>query len=165
MKIRPPFKTHGGKAYLAQWIIEHFPADYEQYAYIEPYIGGGSVLLNKNPSKMEIINDLNLGTIQVYRALRDNPEKFITALKKTRYCKKNFEQAKNTKTYKNYLEHAYNEIVTRRMSRGGLGEAFAFSDRLRGGEPGDIHAWKTIIKTFPDISNRCNKSKYSIKTL
>ena len=29
MKLRPPFKIHGGKKYLAPWILENFPKDVE----------------------------------------------------------------------------------------------------------------------------------------
>ena len=40
------------------------------------------------------------------------------------------------------------------MSRGGLGKTFAWSDRQRGGKPGDVNAWDTIISSLPDISER-----------
>ena len=54
-KIRPPVKTHGGKHYLKNFIIENFPENYEELIYCEPLCGGASVLLNKNKSKQEII--------------------------------------------------------------------------------------------------------------
>ena len=40
------------------------------------------------------------------------------------------------------------------MSRGGLGTAFAWSTRLRGGKPGDVNAWETAIEEIPQISKR-----------
>jgi len=41
------------------------------------------------------------------------------------------------------------------MSRGGLANAFAWSDRLRGGKPGDVNAWETAINnTLPQIVHR-----------
>jgi site-specific DNA-adenine methylase len=59
MRIRGPIKCHGGKFFLSQWIVDHFPNDYEEYDFIEPYVGGGSVFLNKNRSKtIEVINDI-----------------------------------------------------------------------------------------------------------
>lgn len=71
MKLRPVFKCHGGKHYLHQWLSSYFPQNYEQYDFVEPYVGGGSVFLNKKKSlTLEAINDKDLGIIQIYRALR-----------------------------------------------------------------------------------------------
>jgi len=157
--MRPPFKTHGGKFYLSSWIIENFPENYEQYDYIEPFIGGGSVFLNKKPSiGLEAINDIDLGTIQVFRVLRDEPKAFIAKLKRKKYSENVFKRALNKKEFKDYLDHAINEFVLRRMSRGALKTAFAWSERLRGGEPGDLHAWKTIVQKLPEIAKRIEKT-------
>jgi hypothetical protein len=35
-------------------------------------------------------------------------------------------------------------IIRSRFSRGGLGETFAWSDRTRGGLPGDLNSWQTF---------------------
>lgn len=155
---RPPFKCHGGKFYLESWIIEQFPANYESMDYIEPYIGGGSVLLNKLPSTgMEIINDLDEGVVQIFRALRDEPTNFIGRLKRTKYSENTFNRAlkKSEDTDRDYVDHAVNEFILRRMSRGGLKTNFAWSDRERNGQPGDVNAWETIIRDhLPKISKR-----------
>jgi DNA adenine methylase len=45
-------------------------------------------------------------------------------------------------------------IVRHRFSRGGLGKTFAWSDRLRGGQPGDLNAWETILDELPRIAAR-----------
>ena len=76
-RLRPAFKIHGGKYYLSSWVIEHFPKNYEEMDYVEPFAGAASVLLNKEKSSLEAINDLNLGIVQIFRALRDEPEDFI----------------------------------------------------------------------------------------
>jgi len=154
-KMRPPFKTHGGKYYLSSWIIENFPENHEQYDYIEPFMGGGSVFLNKTPSiGLKVINDVDLGTIQVFRALRDEPRTFISKLKRKKYSENVFKRELKKTEFKDYLDHAINEFVLRRMSRGGLKTAFAWSERLRGGEPGDLHAWKTIVQQLPEIAKK-----------
>lgn len=152
--LRPPFKIHGGKRYLASWIIENFPKNYEENDYIEPYCGAANVFLNKNRSREECINDLNQGVVAIMKAIRDNCDGFIKSLKKIKYEKEVFESCINKINFKSDLELAVNEFILRRMSRGGLKKAFAWSNRERGGMPGDVNAWETIIDQMEDVSKR-----------
>jgi DNA adenine methylase len=155
-KLRPPIKTHGGKYYLAAWVIEHFPENYEEMVYVEPFCAGASVFLNKNPSQKEVISDIDSGVISVFKALRDEPKEFISRLKRTRYTERAFKMAQKRAEngFDDYIEEGVNEYIVRRMSRGGLKKAFAWSDRLRGGKPGDVNAWETMLRKLPAISNR-----------
>lgn len=161
-KLRPPIKTHGGKFYLSQFIIEHFPEGYEDMIYCEPFCAGASVFLNKEPSVEEIISDIDVGVIAVFKALRDEPQEFITRIKRTRYTERAFKMAQNRseKPFDDYIDLAVNEYVLRRMSRGGLKKAFAWSERLRNGKPGDLNAWETMIESLPLISERVKKTNF-----
>lgn len=47
-----------------------------------------------------------------------------------------------------------NTYVKYRMSRGGMGKTFAWSNRLRGGKPGDLNAWENSIKNIDKIHER-----------
>lgn len=159
-KIRPIFKIHGGKYYLCSWILEHFPKGHEKMDYIEPFCGAASVFLNKSAVEggaKEIINDVDHGAIQVFRALRDEPDAFIKRIKRIEYNEKSFDRAKkklDANEYKDYMEEAITEYVVRRMSRGGLKRAFAWSNRARGGQPGDVNAWKTMLGHLKMIAGR-----------
>lgn len=156
MKIRPIVKIHGGKFYLSNWIIEHFPKHYKNLTYIEPYCGGGSILLNKLPSKTEAINDLDPGIFVILTTLQNTPFEFINRLRGIKYSEDVFLNAKEKQfhTFDRNVDFAVNEFILRRMSRGGLKKAFAWSERQRGGRPGDENAWNTIINTLPHISKR-----------
>jgi len=156
VKIRSPIKCHGGKNYLAKWIIEHFPENYQEKVYLEPFCGGANVLLNKEPSKDEIINDLDPDIIVLFRIIRDQSTSFLRKIRKIRYKESNFQTALEKKGDGD-LRQAINEFILRRMSRGGLKKAFAWSNRERGGQPGEINSWKTIIKSIPSISERLQK--------
>ena len=68
---RPVMLYHGSKYRLAPWIISNLP---EHKNYVEPFGGGGAVLLRKNESYHEVYNDLNEEVVNVFRVLRD-PEK------------------------------------------------------------------------------------------
>lgn len=67
---RPVIRYHGGKFLLADWIIEHFP---KHRTYVEPFGGGGSVLLAKPRAYAEIYNDLNAEVTNLFSVLR-NPQ-------------------------------------------------------------------------------------------
>ena len=168
--IRPPVKTHGGKHYLKQFIISIFPENYKELTYCEPMCAGASVFLNKEPSSEEVINDIDTGLIFIYKALRDEAKEFIDRVKKIKYTEKNFKDAleRSEQPFDDYIDHAINEYTLRRMSRGGMKKAFAWSDRPRGGKPGDVNAWETMIEELTVISERVkntiilNKSVFEI---
>jgi len=66
----PPLKWHGGKHYLAPKIIALMP---EHTHYVEPYAGGLSVLLAKDPEGVsEVANDLNGDLTNFWRVLQQD---------------------------------------------------------------------------------------------
>ena len=65
---RPVLRYHGGKFRLAPWILSFFP---RHTVYVEPFGGGGSILLSKRPSPTEIYNDLDSRVVGLFRVLRD----------------------------------------------------------------------------------------------
>src|SRR5579859_5689382 len=89
---RPVIRYHGGKWKLAPWIIGHFPA---HRCYVEPYGGGGSVLLRKPRSYAEVYNDLNNDVVNLFRVLRDPPayRKLLNLLRRTPFARVELEQA------------------------------------------------------------------------
>jgi DNA adenine methylase len=65
---RPPLRYHGGKWRLAPWIIGHLPP---HRIYVEPFMGGCSVLLRKPRSYAEAVNDRYAEVVNFFRVLRD----------------------------------------------------------------------------------------------
>jgi DNA adenine methylase len=154
-KLRPLFKIHGGKYYLCDWIISHFPANYDDLKYVETSGGAASVLLNKKPSsKGEVYNDLNPKVANIFHCLKHYPDCFSEAIKKIDYSEKSFKDAAKVEFQYNNTEAALAELVLRRMSRGGLGKHFSWSQRERGGRPGDLNAWETFKDLVPLIATR-----------
>ncbi|WP_457572813.1 DNA adenine methylase [Desulfolithobacter sp.] len=70
----------GGKTRLAKQIIERIP---EHTCYVEVFAGSATVLFKKEPSKSEVINDLDRELITLYRVLKEHPEEFHRQFK---YC-------------------------------------------------------------------------------
>lgn len=64
----------GGKNRLAKSIIEIFP---EHTTYVEAFAGGAQVLFRKNPSPVEILNDLDGELVNVYRCAQQHYQELI----------------------------------------------------------------------------------------
>lgn len=84
---RPALRYHGGKWKLGKWIIEQFP---EHDCYVEPFGGGGSVLLQKERSYVEVYNDINKLVVNFFRVLREKPDELINAIELTPYSRQEF---------------------------------------------------------------------------
>ncbi len=69
--MKPPMPYSGGKQVIASKIASLLPA---HDGYVEPFAGALSVLLAKNPSSMEVVNDLNKDIMVFWRVLRERPD-------------------------------------------------------------------------------------------
>ena len=147
MKLRPPIKTHGG--FYLSFVIENFPDNYQSLNYFEPFCAGASVFFNKEPSVEETLADIDSGTIAILKALRDEPNEFVSRLKRTRYTERAFKMAhnKDAKGFEDYIDHAVNEFILRKMSKNGMRKTFA-------SQPNEANAWETIVKQLSQLSER-----------
>jgi DNA adenine methylase len=84
---RPLVRYHGGKWVLAPWIISHFP---EHRCYVEPFGGGGSVLLRKRRSYAEVYNDLDGEIVNLFAVARDNGEALAKLVELTPFARAEF---------------------------------------------------------------------------
>lgn len=78
--LKPILKWAGGKRQLLTEIKKYIPKRGIDL-YVEPFFGGGAVLLDLQPNKA-IINDYNPELINVYQVVRDKPGALIDLLKK-----------------------------------------------------------------------------------
>ncbi len=78
------FPYPGGKYYMAGWIREFIP-DHE--CYVEPFGGSACLLLNKEPSKVDVYNDLDGDIVQFFDVLRERPDELREWLRKVPYAK------------------------------------------------------------------------------
>ena len=113
MSIAKPFiKWAGGKTQLMNDIINNLPNNLNNIkTYIEPFIGGGSVLFNiidyfPNIENI-IIMDINSKLINVYNCIKIYPEELINELKQLEY---NYYNTNNKKNYYYEIKNKFNEF-------------------------------------------------------
>jgi DNA adenine methylase len=74
--MKSPVPYFGSKQRVAPWIVSLLPA-HEHY--VEPFAGGLSVLLAKQPARMETVNDLDGELMTFWCVLRDRPAELLRA--------------------------------------------------------------------------------------
>jgi len=75
-----PLAYIGGKNRLAKQIIARLP---EHTTYVEPFAGGAQVFFHKEPSKVEVLNDLDFEIVNFFRVCQHHYEEFVRYLN---YC-------------------------------------------------------------------------------
>lgn len=71
---RPIIPWIGGKRRLAKHLLPLFP---EHRCYVEPFAGAAALFFMKEPSKVEVINDINGELINLYRVIQNHLDEFI----------------------------------------------------------------------------------------
>ena len=109
------FSYIGGKYFSAKWIISLLP---RHRHYVEPYCGAAHIALNKEPSVIETINDINGDLINFFVQLRDNPDELINKFDLTLYSRN--ELALACQPTDNDIERARRWLVRAMQTFGGL---------------------------------------------
>jgi DNA adenine methylase len=82
----------GGKHLLAGKIVKRIPP---HICYCEVFAGAAWVLFTKEESKVEILNDINIDLVTLYRVVKNHLEEFIRYLKWILVARDEFERFKS----------------------------------------------------------------------
>src|ERR1700722_13963413 len=83
-----PLPYIGGKRALAKQIIDIFP---KHTTYVETLAGGAQVLFRKEPSKVEVLNDLDYEVTNFFRCCQLHHEELVRYLRYTLASRRWFE--------------------------------------------------------------------------
>jgi DNA adenine methylase len=95
---RPVLKWAGGKTQLLDAILERLPRRIETY--YEPFVGGGAVffaLAQQGRFRRAVLADSNADLIAVYRALKEDVEGVIRALRRLRHSEEDYYRIRSEK--------------------------------------------------------------------
>lgn len=175
-KLVKPLKWHGGKDDLAKRIISLMPPralkpnapapdDPGWLHYVEPYFGGGSVLLANNPEGIsEVANDLHLELTNFWKAIQDERafEEFRDVAEAIPFSFAEWTDAgeRNDKprVWPN-VDAALSFFVACRQSLSGRMKGFSgiTRTRTRQGMNGEVAAWLSAVEGLPAVHARLRR--------
>lgn len=142
---RPLLRYFGGKMRLRRWILAHLP---RHAIYCEPFVGGGSILLGKEPAPWgETINDLDGEIVNLFRTLRgERGPELIRQIELTPYSRD--EHALAFEPAEDSVERARRLLVRSHMSHGTIS---ARMDRTRGWRRDGLEAKTHHAREWRDL--------------
>lgn len=170
-------KWHGGKHYLAPWIISHFPPHLH---YVEPFFGGGAVLFARDPGRnwlagadnchtggngvpkshhtggSEVINDVHRELTNFWQVLQDENRfaRLQRRLEATPFSEIEWEES--FELHGDEVERAARFFIRYRQSRQAIGKDFATLSRARTRRNMNeqASAWLSSIEGLPEAHRR-----------
>ena len=174
--LTQPLKWHGGKYYLRKWIVGLMPPHLH---YVEPFFGGGGILLARDPRRdwmstdgkkltaalkgsSEVANDIHGELINFWRVLQ-NPEDFQVFSQRialTPFSEAEFDEALQHSQIADSgataVERAVQFFILARQSRQGLMRDFATlsRNRTRSRMNEQVSAWLNVVEGLADVHER-----------
>lgn len=150
--MKAVLKYPGAKNRIAPWICSYIPW---HGVYLEPYFGSGAVLFNKEPARIETVNDIDGNVVNFFKVLRDNQKELVRAIKLTPYARDEYMEAYQDKPEDSDVERARKFAVRCWMG-------FGCSNRYRNGfrtsqqqtSPDTTKQWNEFMQTIQEASLR-----------
>lgn len=152
--VKAPFGYPGGKSRSIEHILPNLPY---RNCYVEPFGGSGAVLLARQRSSLEVLNDRYMGITAFYQCLRNKAmmEKVCEWLALTVHSREEFVECKDTwANVDDPIERAARWYYMIAYSFGSKGNNWGRSVSGRGHLAGKI---LNRIKEFPAIYERIKK--------
>lgn len=150
--IRAPFPWFGGKGNpkIKNLILQNLPP---HTRYIEPFGGGGSILISKAPAEVEVYNDVNRGVVNFFRVIADVDYfgKFLARASLMPYSRETYEEFLRTwPAIHDPVEQAVRWYYVIQQSFGGM-----FGNSWGTGVTTDpTERWKNSFENLPKVHER-----------
>ncbi len=150
-------KYPGAKNRLASWICSYIPP---HQVYLEPYFGSGAVFFNKEPAKIETINDLHGEEVNYFKVIRDKPEQLVSLLQRTPYARDEYESSFSIKEVASDVERARKFAV---RCWQGFGSSNLYKNGFRTsqqkGSPHTTKEWRELPERLLAASERLKNAQ------
>lgn len=122
--LKPPICRMGGKSRLRKTIIDMIP---DHTCYVELFFGAGWVYFGKEPSKVEVINDIDRELINLFRMIKYHAPEIERMLEYEFSGRDMFEEYKNcTIEYLTEINRAVRFLYLITQSFGGKGKHYGY---------------------------------------
>ena len=157
--VRGVLRWHGGKQPLASRIVALMPP---HRRYVEPYFGGGEVLLSKPFDGVdEVANDLDGRLNDFWSVLRDADRfaAFARLCQGTPFHERTWQEAEVAGTSADPVQRAWAFFVRCRLSYAGRGEDFTVPvrTRTRRGMNDAVSGWLSAVDGLPAVHERMKR--------
>ena len=143
----PPLSWPGNKRLLAPQIIERMP---EHKTYVEPFGGSLAVLMRKEPSRCEVVNDIDGDLIRFYRVVKYHIDELFLELRWVLYSREEFQGYREQLGFTD-IQRAARWFLCNKMSFGGLGRHFGTSKTR------SAPSRQNLIYGLEELSDRLDK--------
>lgn len=87
-RVRTPCVWVGGKIRLASWISQYLPTDCK--IYVEPFGGSAAILLQRQPCKIEVYNDLDGALVTFMLCVKNHYDELCREIRELPYSRELF---------------------------------------------------------------------------
>jgi len=155
-RLRAPFPWVGGKYYLVDKLLPLIP---KHHTYVEVFGGAANLLLAKEPSPVEVYNDIDSGLVNFFRVIRDKEKfpRFYEQVMLIPYSREEFYCCAGTwRDEEDDIVRAVKWFVAARQCFGGVvGGSWGYG--VTGSNKGMaqcVGSWLSSIELLPEVSER-----------
>ena len=145
LKLKTPITYYGGKQNMLKHIRPLIPV---HELYCEPFAGGAAVFFDKEPVKVNVINDLNGELINFYRTIVGDMEGLRTEVAKSLHSRNQHQHAwyiYNNPDYFSNVQRAWAVFILSKMGFAGqLSSSFGF-DKSEGRHARKMRCAKNVF--------------------
>lgn len=134
-----PLIYYGGKGFLVKHILKYIPP---HHTYVEVFGGSGKLLFAKQPSPVEVFNDIDADLINFFRVLKD-PKLFDTFYRMVLFTP--FSREEHTQCYLGYRDKSLSKLE----------RAYKFFVANRQGFSGKFNFWGYVITKVSSGAGMC----------
>lgn len=116
--MKSPIKWVGGKSKMVNVLLPIMP---EHKGYVEVFGGAGWLLFAKEPSRWEVLNDLDNNLMNLFEVMKDHPQEFISSFEYTLVSRKTFNEYKEVYKSKEYKDKIHQAHILYYLLKAGVG--------------------------------------------
>ena len=156
------FRWYGGKYSHLDWLLPLLP---RAHIFCEAFAGSAAVLLNREPSPVEVLNDIDGEITNFFQVLRDRPAELIEKLYLTPFSREEFDKAIEAKGRKDLdpVERARLFFVRAEQVRLGLEQTATLGrwawckHTSRSGMAGAVSRWVNRVLALWAVAERLRR--------